>query len=236
MVVGTLYTNKDNFRAFKAQIAANYSGKKVDLDSGFTADKLPLGKVPGLETKAGILNESHAIAYFVANEALRGGDDELARAQVLEWMNFADTDFLPTIFNHAFPILGLMPELKDQGRNEQELHGHLGTLNKHLQKRTYFVGESVTLADICLACNLLLLFERGLLAGDRDKFPHLMRWFMTIVNQKNVKEVVGVVKLCSKLEPLPNVDDSAVVKNSKGLPACTNPGFSCFGWFCLSSP
>jgi len=35
----------------------------------------------------------------------------------------------------------------------------LGVLNQHLLTRTYLVGEHITLADICVACNLLSLYQ-----------------------------------------------------------------------------
>ena len=45
--------------------------------------KFPLGKVPAFEGSDGlILTESNAIAYYVANDELRGGSDTTARAQV----------------------------------------------------------------------------------------------------------------------------------------------------------
>merc|ERR1711936_1142256 len=45
--------------------------------------------------------------------------------------------------------------------------------------------------------------ERGLLKAERDLFPHLLRWFDTIIHQKLVQEVIGEVTFCEKLEPLP---------------------------------
>ena len=53
--------------------------------------------------------------------------------------------------------------------------------------RTFFVGERLSLADISLACSLILLFEKGLDCQQRAPFVHLIRWFTTIVNQRIVK-------------------------------------------------
>ena len=45
--------------------------------------KFPLGKVPAFEGSDGVLlTESNAIAYYVANDELRGGSEASARAQV----------------------------------------------------------------------------------------------------------------------------------------------------------
>ena len=55
--------------------------------------KFPLGKVPAFEGSDGtILTESNAIAYYVANDELRGGSDAAARAQVVQWMCMADNE------------------------------------------------------------------------------------------------------------------------------------------------
>ena len=54
------------------------------------------------------LFESNAIAYYVANDQLRGGKDPVAQAQVLQWLNFADSDILPAACTWVFPTLGIM--------------------------------------------------------------------------------------------------------------------------------
>merc|ERR1712173_438790 len=80
-----LYTYPDNFRAFKALIAAKYSGAEVTVAKDFVfgetnkspefLKKFPLGKVPAFEGSDGLLlTESNAIAYYVANDELRGGE------------------------------------------------------------------------------------------------------------------------------------------------------------------
>merc|ERR1712223_2026065 len=106
MVGGTLFTYPDNFRAQKAEIAAKYSGAKLTASKDFKfgetnksaefLKKFPLGKVPAFEGSDGtLLTESNAIAYYVANDELRGGSDAATRAQVVQWMSMADSDILP---------------------------------------------------------------------------------------------------------------------------------------------
>merc|ERR1711909_122772 len=119
MVAGTLYTYPDNFRAQKAPIAAKYSGAQLTVAKDFvfgetnkTPDflkKFPLGKVPAFEGSDGtILTESNAIAYYVANDELRGGSDAAARAQVVQWMCMADNEILPASCTWVFPTMGIM--------------------------------------------------------------------------------------------------------------------------------
>merc|ERR1711942_558011 len=134
MVAGTLYTYPDNFRAQKALIAAKYSGAQLTVAKDFvfgetnkTPDflkKFPLGKVPAFEGSDGtILTESNAIAYYVANDELRGGSDAAARAQVVQWMCMADNKIATD-------------------RAKEDIKAALKTLNDHLLTRTYLVGES----------------------------------------------------------------------------------------------
>merc|ERR1712184_103656 len=117
MVGGTLFTYPDNFRAQKAEIAAKYSGAKLTVSKDFkfgetnkSADflkKFPLGKVPAFEGSDGtLLTESNAIAYYVANEELRGGSDAAARAQVVQWMSMADSDIFARCLHLGLPHYG----------------------------------------------------------------------------------------------------------------------------------
>jgi elongation factor 1-gamma len=66
-------------------------------------------------------------------------------------------------------------------------------LNKHLAARTYVVGHSVTIADIILTCNLLFPFEQVLTKEFTANYPHVERYFWTMVNQPSFKKVVGKI-------------------------------------------
>jgi len=211
MVGGTLYTYPDNFRAFKVLIAAEYSGAKVKSCPNFVFGetnttkeflaKFPSGKVPAFESDDGLcLFESNAIAYFVANEQLRGGSDPLAQSQILQWLNFADSDILPAACTWVFPCLGIMQFNKSATeRAKEDVKKAMTALNDHLLNHTYLVGERVTLADIVVACTMLSLYQNVLDPGFRKAFGNVNRWFTTIINQPQVKKVVGAVALAEKM-------------------------------------
>jgi len=131
MVGGTLYTYPDNFRAFKVLIAAQYSGAAVKVQENFvfgetnTAKdflaKFPTGKVPAFESTDGTcLTESNAIAFYVANDALRATESPVHSAQVIQWMQFADSDILPASCTWVFPTLGAMQFNKSQTERAKE--------------------------------------------------------------------------------------------------------------------
>merc|ERR1711892_1322396 len=211
MVAGTLFTYPDNFRAQKALTAAKYSGAQLTVAKDFvfgetnkTPDflkKFPLGKVPAFEGSDGvILTESNAIAYYVANEELRGGSDAAARAQVIQWMCMADNEILPASCTWVFPTIGIMQFNKNATeRAKEDIKAALQTLNDHLLTRTFLVGERLTLADIAVACTLLNLYKQVLDPSFRKPFLNVTRWFTTVINQPNAKSVLGSFTLCSKI-------------------------------------
>jgi len=211
MVGGTLYTYPDNFRAWKVLIAAEYSGAKIKNAANFVFGetnvskeflaKFPSGKVPAFESDDGLcLFESNAIAYYVANDQLRGGKDAVAQCQVLQWLNFADSDILPASCTWVYPCLGIMQFNKTSTeRAKEDIKKAMTALNEHLLHHTYLVGERVTLADVVVACTMISLYQNVLDPGFRKPFGNVNRWFTTIVNQPQVKKVVGAIKLAEKM-------------------------------------
>lgn len=209
MASGTLYTCPGNFRGNKVLVAAQYSGAHVKLAPDFVfgetnknepfLKKFPLGKVPAFETDDGkCLIESNAIAYYVANQQLRGKTN-YEQAQIIQWMDFADGVVLPTSSRLVFPLLGIMPLNKQVAdSSKEELTSTLHFLDEYLLTRTYLVGERVTLADIVLALTMLDLYTHVLDTTFRKPYVNVNRWFTTIVNQPEVKTVIGDFQLCEK--------------------------------------
>jgi len=210
MAAGTLFTYPQSFRANKALIAAKYSCTEVAIDADFKLGetnksaeflkKFPNGKVPAFEGKDGLcLSESNAIAYYVANSLLRGEDLKSA-AQVQQWINFSDNEILPAACTWVFPCLGVIQYNKqDTERAKEQIQKVLNVLNDHLLTRTFIVGERVTLADISLVCNMQSLYEQVLENAFRKPYQNVNRWFTTMINQPEVKSVLGDVTLCEKM-------------------------------------
>merc|ERR1712088_818508 len=75
--------------------ARNFVFGETNTEKDFLA-KFPTGKVPAFEATDGTcLTESNAIAYYVGNDALRASESAVHSAQVIQWMQFADSDILP---------------------------------------------------------------------------------------------------------------------------------------------
>lgn len=114
------------------------------------------------------LTESNAIAYYLANAALRGGSDPVHGAQVIQWMQFADNEILPPALTWILPILGTLQYSKQQTeRAKDDVKKALTVLNQHLLHHTFLVGERISLADIVVTCNLLQLYKHVMDAGFR---------------------------------------------------------------------
>ncbi|XP_045499771.1 elongation factor 1-gamma [Colias croceus] len=209
MAAGVLYTYPENFRAYKALIAAQYSGADVKVAPNFVfgetnksdgfLKKFPAGKVPAYESADGkvFLTESNAIAYYVANEALRGSDLK-SQAAVYQWASWADSELLPASCTWVFPYLGIMQFNKvNVERAKSDLLAALKLLDSHLLTRTFLVTERVTLADIIVFCTLIHSFQHVLEPSLRSSLVNVQRWFVTLANQPQVLRVTGALTLCS---------------------------------------
>uniref|UniRef100_A0A2K6RST1 Elongation factor 1-gamma n=1 Tax=Rhinopithecus roxellana TaxID=61622 RepID=A0A2K6RST1_RHIRO len=209
VAAGTLYTYPENWRAFKALIAAQYSGAQVWVlstpphfhfgQTNCTPEflrKFPASKVP--DEDGFCVFESNAIAYYVSNE-LWGSTPEAA-AKVVQWVSFADSDIVPPASTWVFPTLSIMHHNKQATENaKEEVRQILGLLDAHLKTRTFLVGKRVTLADITVVCTLLCLYKQVLEPSFCQAFPNTNRWFLTCINQPQFRAVLGEVKLCEKM-------------------------------------
>jgi len=207
-------------------IAAKYSGVNLPVADDFVfgetnkkpdfLKKFPSGKVPALELVDGTcLNESNAIAYFVSNDQLKG-KDALTKAQVLQWMNFADFEILPAASTLVYSALGAMQANKQTAdRAKDDLGKALKVLNDYLLSRTFLVGERVTLADIAVCCTLLNAYRYVLEPNMRNKYGNVNRWFVTVVNQPDVKAVIGGVEMCPAGGAKPVAAPTPAAKDNK---------------------
>ncbi|XP_059062782.1 elongation factor 1-gamma [Achroia grisella] len=227
MADGVLYTYPENFRAYKALIAAQYSGAKVKVAPNFVfgetnkseefLKKFPAGKVPAFESADGkvLLTESNAIAYFVANAALRGNDLQ-TQAQVWQWASWADSELLPASCAWVFPYLGIMQFNKQNvERAKSDLLAALQVLDSYLLTRTYLVTERVTLADIVVFTTLLHAFQHVLEPSLRSSLPNVSRWFLTLQNQPSVLAVLPAAPLCAAAPVLPKFQPQDNKKDTK---------------------
>ncbi|KAJ1691938.1 hypothetical protein LUZ63_016093 [Rhynchospora breviuscula] len=227
-----LYTGPGNRNAFKALITAEYSGVKLELAkdfqvgvSNYTPEFLkmsPIGRVPVLETPDGAIFDSNAIARYVANLKADNplyGSSLIDRARIEQWIDFAATRIeggllswlwttrqrFDSIAFHANMLTFFIKVFK------KSLHA----INIHLANNTYLVGHSVTLADIVMTCNLCWGYSHIMTKDLTSEFPHVERYFWTMVNQPNFKMVVGEVKQAEVVPAVPSLTTAPAKEQAK---------------------
>ncbi|KAI1302837.1 hypothetical protein EDD11_005483 [Mortierella claussenii] len=212
-VVGTIYSYPQNPRVFKALIVAKYNGLEVKVDDKFvmgTTNKTPewiakfgASQVPAFEgTDGTLIIESGAIAYYLAHYkegSTLVGRSNAEEAHIQQWIQFIDNSIAPALGQWVFPLLA--PERAPYNKvvetqSIERVKTQLQVLERHLVKKTYLVGERVTLADIAGTISLYNGFKSVFDAPFRKDYPAVTRWFTTIVNQPHFKSVAGQFTLC----------------------------------------
>jgi elongation factor 1-gamma len=207
-----LLSDKQNPHLSKILVVAKYNGVDIETPE-FNAEaesknaeflkKNPTGKIPLLETTEGTIAGGYAIARYVARLGKNKlfGSSVFDTASVEQWVDYAASDLDIPAAVWVFPILGLIPNNANATQKAKgDVRKALENLNKHLQNRTFLVGNRITLADIVVALSLQRLYELVLDAPFRKQFINTNRWFLTVVNQPEVKAVVGDVTLCEKMQ------------------------------------
>ncbi|KAJ1647531.1 Elongation factor 1-gamma, partial [Coemansia erecta] len=212
--IGTLIGPVVNARNYKARIAAAILGLDLSTTPDFQMGvnnktpeylaKYPAGRVPVFEGADGFsLTDSSAIAYYVASKA--GSDSPLLgqtaeeTAEILQFILFAEADYSPAMSGVMYPLYNYMPLIKPAHQQaEEQLTRFLGVLNTLLIDRTFLVGERITIADIVLACDLIMPYRDYLEEADRKKYRSLTRYFKTMVAQPAFKAVIGDFVLCKE--------------------------------------
>jgi elongation factor 1-gamma len=223
-----LHATSTNKNAFKALIAAEYTGVEVELVKDFemgvsnkTPEFLemnPIGKVPVLETPDGPIFESNAIARYVArlkDASVLYGSSPYETAQIEQWIDFASLEIDASILRWFIPRLGFavyLPPAEEAAISA--LKRALGALNTHLASNTYLVGHSVTLADIIMTCNLVLGFNRIMTKSFTSEFPHVERYFWTMLNQPKFHKILGDKKQAESVPPVQSAKKPSQTKES----------------------
>ncbi|PIA16929.1 eEF1-gamma domain-containing protein [Coemansia reversa NRRL 1564] len=212
--IGTLIGPTVNQRNYKARIVAHVLGIELNTTPSFQMGvenktpeflaKYPAGKVPVFEGADGFqLTDSSAIANYVAskgpNNAQLLGETDEERAQILQHSFFAEGELAPAMAGFFYPTMGFAPYIKPAVQAaEEQYFRFLGVLNTILIDKTFLVGERLTIADIIVACNLVVPFKVYLTADDRKQYRNVTRYFKTMVSQPSFKAVIGDVALCEK--------------------------------------
>jgi glutathione S-transferase len=145
----------------------------------------PALRVPTLVLDDGrSLGESGAIIWFFGERTRFVPDDPFERAQVLQWMFFEQYDHEPAIAVVRF-------WLKYSGRPREDFadrldervaagYRALDALERHLDGRSWLVGDGMTLADIALYAYTHVADEAGFELG---RYPAIGAWLDRVTNE-----------------------------------------------------
>ncbi|XP_045817584.1 elongation factor 1-gamma-like isoform X1 [Trifolium pratense] len=140
----------------------------------------------------------------------------LFQAHVDQWIDFSSLEIDANIIKLYLPRLGFAPYLPPAEEAAiAALKRSFEALNTHLAQNTYLVGDSVTLADIITTVNLYLGFSKLLVKSFTSEFPHVERYFWTLVNQPNFRKILGQVKQTEAMPPIQSAKKPAQPKESK---------------------
>ena len=152
---------------YKVRLTAALVGRHLDRreydimkgetrNAHFLANVNGNGRIPVLQVGDRLIPESNAACYFVAEGSNLIPTDPFDHADMLRWMFWEQYNHEPNIATLRFWMRWVGPDgLNDLQRAQmpgkrQAGNAALKLMNEHLGKQEWFVGKSISLADICL--------------------------------------------------------------------------------------
>lgn len=172
-----------------AQLQRSYETVDVEIFRGesrtleFLA-KNPAGRVPVLEVSPGeYLAESNAILCYLASGTALWPEAPLPRAQVLQWLFFEQYEVEPTVGSVRFWKLTGRDKAQGSLLERKTAQGQeaLRSLDRHLEHRTFLVGEAYSIADIALYAYTHVAEDGS--GFTLDPLPAVRRWLKRIEEQ-----------------------------------------------------
>ncbi len=176
-------------RLLLTQLGIPFERIEMDITKGATRTpeflaRNPNGRIPTIELDDGtFLFESNAIMYYFADGTPFFPTDRLERAQVFQWMFFEQYSHEPfiAVARAWLHVFGLDEERKRLLPQKQKLgYDALGVMEGHLAKRSYFVGERYSIADIALYAYTHVADEGGF---DLSRFLNVQAWLARVKAQ-----------------------------------------------------
>jgi glutathione S-transferase len=168
-----------------AHLGQPYERRGYDIMKGETRTPAFLtnvnanGRIPVLQVGDRFLPESNAAMWYLAEGTKLVPSDRWERADVLRWMFFEQYNHEPNIATMRFwkAFVGeanwtdvqqtLAPVKRDAGDAALKL------MDEHLDGRRFFVGDSLTVADIALFAYTHVASDGGF---DLKAYPNVMAW------------------------------------------------------------
>ena len=150
----------------------------------FLANVNANGRIPVLQIGDRFISESNAACFYLADGSSLVPTDKFDRADMLRWMFFEQYNHEPNIatirFWLAYVGLEALTGLQREQIGPKRKAGNeaLKLMDEHLTEREWLVGDSITLADICLFAYTHVADEGGF---DLDLYPGVIAWMERIM-------------------------------------------------------
>jgi glutathione S-transferase len=172
-------------RLTAAMLGRHLDRREYDIMKGETRTPEFLGKVnangriPVLQVGDRFVPESNAACYFIADGSSLIPTDPFGHADMLHWMFWEQYNHEPNIATLRFWMRSLGPEnLSDLERLQMPLKRKQGNaalklMDDHLNGLEWFIGDELTLADICLFAYTHVAGEAEF---DLERYPNVISW------------------------------------------------------------
>ena len=180
---------------YKVRLTAAHLGiplerRNYDIQKGetrtpqFLANVNSNGRIPVLQIGDRFIPESNAACFYLADGSPLIPADRFGRADALRWMFWEQYSHEPNIATLRFwlryvgldALSGHQREhigLKRKAGNEA-----LKLMDEHLETRSWFVGDTPTIADICLFAYTHVADEADF---DLELYPSVIAWMERIM-------------------------------------------------------
>jgi len=142
------------------------------------------GRIPVLEVGDRFIPESNAACHYLADSSKLIPTDRFEHADMLRWMFWEQYNHEPNIATLRFWIrLVGLEQLNEAQRlqmasKRQAGNAALALMDSHLKERDWFVGDAISLADICLFAYTHVADEADF---DLELYPNVIRWMEQIM-------------------------------------------------------
>lgn len=188
------FDHPENSRKHKCLAAAAIAGYDVEYKPStipatddFKASVSPAGGTPALVTADGSIFETNAVLRFIARNDKSNtlyGKNAFESSRIDAWLDFSLSELDIFGFHIVNSLLfgGTMPS-----DWLESFEGALAGPEKWLEGKTYFVGENITIADLCIAFVLQIPYR---LSGHGEhlaaKFPNVFRMYSAVMANETV--------------------------------------------------
>jgi glutathione S-transferase len=192
-----LHEYAESGNCYKVRLTAALAGTRIerreyDIMKGetrtpeFLANVNPNGRIPVLQVGDRFIPESNAACYYLAEGTSLIPTAPFDHADMLHWMFWEQYNHEPNIATLRFWMTKIRPEnLNDMQRlqmpaKRQAGNAALKLMDEHLNGRDWFVGGSITLADIALFAYTHVAGEAEF---DLNRYPNVGNWIERVKGQ-----------------------------------------------------